>query len=290
MPGDSSPVDRLDQDHKADSLSSSVTGPVNLVARFTSLQYLAESEYAASKNTFWLAAVASEIDIDRCDHYDERCGKLVDGKIWLPWGCIKYLGGVVLNGESQWKLLAFSLLHQNPEEWERYLSFAAAAGAMMVAHPPTWMPAAMRPSDPTSTWVAALFFYAPRAIDCVVKQAAVCGLITQPWAASLAAMREWQSQPLLLNSASKPPQEDSPAATGTTIGFLGAAELADKLGIHITQRPAFFQRLSRDRKKLEDHCWIETSEPGPNQSRYLYRADSDSILTLASIYKNPRPT
>jgi hypothetical protein len=81
--------------------------------------------------------------------------------------------------------------------------------------------------------------------------------------------------------------ESSPDSSA---GFLGGADLARALGIHITQRDAFFQRLMRQRTSLGDDCWHEDRDPRPNSPRYHYRVDSPKLRDLAAGYKNPKPT
>jgi hypothetical protein len=74
------------------------------------------------------------------------------------------------------------------------------------------------------------------------------------------------------------------------IGFLGGVELADALGVHSTQRDAFFQRLMRQRMSLDNDCWHELLNPRPNSPQFLYRVDSPKLRDLAAGYKNKKPT
>ncbi|MBX3435420.1 MAG: hypothetical protein KF847_19060 [Pirellulales bacterium] len=77
-------------------------------------------------------------------------------------------------------------------------------------------------------------------------------------------------------------------ATISPTGFLGGAALADALGIHATRRDAFFRQLERQRMSLGDNCWHEVREPRPNSPRFLYRADSPKLRSLAAAYATPK--
>src|SRR5262249_48589916 len=54
-------------------------------------------------------------------------------------------------------------------------------------------------------------------------------------------------------------KEPAPAVTTepSRTGFLGGADLADALGVHPSQRDAFFKQLERKRTSLGDECWQE---------------------------------
>ncbi len=73
-------------------------------------------------------------------------------------------------------------------------------------------------------------------------------------------------------------------------GFLGGTPLADALGIHPTQRNAFFQKLKRKRKSLGDDAWHEIQNPRPNGPYFLYRVDSPELRKLAAGYHAPKLT
>jgi hypothetical protein len=72
------------------------------------------------------------------------------------------------------------------------------------------------------------------------------------------------------------------------MGFLGAAELADALGVHASRRVAFVKQLERDRPALGNDCQ-EVEEPQPHCPRFLYRAGSPKLRDLAQRYKKPKP-
>jgi hypothetical protein len=76
----------------------------------------------------------------------------------------------------------------------------------------------------------------------------------------------------------------------TAIGFLGGTALADALGVHASQREAFFKKLERNRISLGDACWQEVANPRPNSPRFLYRADAPKVRALAASYQAPKPT
>lgn len=71
-------------------------------------------------------------------------------------------------------------------------------------------------------------------------------------------------------------------------GFVGGTGLIEALGVHPTQRSAFFRQLERKRLELGDDCWHEVREPRPNQPRFIYRVDSPKLQSLAAKYQQPR--
>jgi hypothetical protein len=255
-------------------------------SQIVTLRDAAAREYSASRGTFWLAAFPADLRVDRCDEHDSTCGTVADGRIALPWGGMHFLGTVDMGEHGASALLAFSLLHRSTEEVERFLSFAATAGAALVAHPPTWARSMRRAGGPATTWVAGLLFLAPAAAECVVEKPGGCRLIIQPWAASLATLRDWDSRPRGPEDAAHSPKN---GLEGAAIGFLGGAALADALGVHASQREAFFKRLERRRISLGDECWQEVANPRPNSPRFLYRADSAKVRALAATYQTPKP-
>jgi hypothetical protein len=186
---------RVPTDSPADAAQLSGGDMADPGSRIVALRDAAAREYSASKETFWLAAYPAELRVGRCHQHDSTCGTVADGRIALPWGGLHTLGTVGLGEHGTSALLAFSLLHRSTEEVERFLSFAADAGAALVAHPPTWAWSMRRPGGPATTWIAALLFLAPAAAECVVEKPGGCRLIVQPWAASLAALRDWDSRP-----------------------------------------------------------------------------------------------
>ncbi len=182
--------------NESDPSAAQQTGPrevrtVDLPPTLAGLRDIAAREYAASKGTFWLAGFPAGLEIARCDQHDPVCGIVADGRVALPWGGLRALGSVGLGDQGTYQLLAFSVAPSRMDELECFLSFSSSAGAALVASPPPWARGLSRPGDPSTTWVTALMFLAPGAAACVVEKAGGCRLIVQPWAASLAALREW---------------------------------------------------------------------------------------------------
>jgi hypothetical protein len=166
------------------------------VSRIAGLLEVATREYAASKGSFWLAALPPGLAgarVERCDEHDPACGAVREGCMMLPVGSLRALGSVNLGEHGVRQVLAFSLVYRQPDELSRFTAFAAEAGASLVASPPAWARLADG-SDPTSTWVAALMFLAPSTAG-HVETSGGGRLITQPWAASVAALRDWERTP-----------------------------------------------------------------------------------------------
>lgn len=174
------------------------------------LRDVARREYSASGRTLWLAAYPADLQLDRCEKLDPKCGIVADGRIALPWGAMQFLGNVDMGEYGACSILAFTLPHCSDDEMKRFLSFAADAGAALVAHPPPWTGAMGRPGDAATTWAVGLLFLAPAAANCVVTKSGGCRLIAQPWAASLAALNAWDSTPQSqTDSKSAPPSSQA---------------------------------------------------------------------------------
>jgi len=156
------------------------------------LRETARQEYSKSKATFWLAAFPASLGIDSCTLKDPACGTVINGKVLLPWGGLHPLGCVKARHGGEYQLIVFSLVHRTFDEVERFKLFAADAGAAMLAAPPAW---AQQPistqADSVTLWVASLIFLSPTA-KTVAEKPGGCLFITQPWAASLVALREWR--------------------------------------------------------------------------------------------------
>ncbi len=180
----------------------------------------AAREYAATGGRFWLAAFPADLELGRCSEHDSACGTVVEGRVALPLGCLKYLGGANLEGRGAFALVTFTVVgSQPPEEWQRFLSFAADACAALVAHPAAWARSVSRMGNPAETWIACLLFVCPAAAPYVVEKPGGCRLITQPWAASSAALRAWHT-PVAAQAdqdAAAPPDTPSTEATPATL-------------------------------------------------------------------------
>jgi hypothetical protein len=103
---------------------------------------------------------------------------------------------VDLGDRGRFMLLSLSPPHRKPAELDRFNAFAAEAGAALVATPPAWG-GLRRAGNPTATWAATLMFLAPSAVGYVLDKGGG-RLITEPWAASVAALRDWHSKPSAL--------------------------------------------------------------------------------------------
>jgi hypothetical protein len=170
-----------------------VDGEINPDNRIALLGDTAAREYAATAEGFWLAAIPADLQLGRCGKHDPACGTVTDGRVALPWGRLKYMGATDLVGHAAFALLVFTVGSQPPEEMQRFLDFAAEAGAELVANPAAWAEPVLRPGSPAQPWIASLMFLCPPSAVCSVEMPGGCRLITQPWAASLAALREWHT-------------------------------------------------------------------------------------------------
>ena len=67
--------------------------------------------------------------------------------------------------------------------------------------------------------------------------------------------------------------------------YMGGKKLTEHLGIPADQFSAFHSFLSRNREKLGDEYWIETSNSKSREPRYLYRVDCPVLLERAKKYR-----
>jgi hypothetical protein len=99
--------------------------------------------------------------------------------------------------------------------------------------------------------------------------------------------RHWKETESHLSSAT-PAESTTP--TSSKGGFLGGADLAIALGVPELRRDAFLQQLKRkQRNLLGKDCFLTVHKPRPNDSRYLYRADSIELRSLAEEYGASKP-
>ncbi len=78
-------------------------------------------------------------------------------------------------------------------------------------------------------------------------------------------------------------------AEAAPTGFLGGKDLVDALEIDPSKENAFFRQLERKRIELGDNGWHEVRDPRPNSPKFLYRADSAKLRSLAKSYREPKP-
>jgi hypothetical protein len=152
----------------------------------------ATSEFATGGDSIWVVAIPAGIQFTRCELGDPNCGVVSGEVVALPLGCFKALGNANIAGVGRFNFLTLSLLHRSAEDWDRFNAFASEAGALLVANPPSWANI-QRADDAPTLWAATLIFLAPSTAEYVAERPGGCRLITHPWAASVAALREWNS-------------------------------------------------------------------------------------------------
>lgn len=160
----------------------------------------ATKEYGTSEGEFWLAAFPTDVQaIKTCGLADSCCATIADGKAMLPVSNEKIRSATVYL-DRPFRLLLFSLPNQASDGMKQFLSFTAQAVHLLRTDPPSWGRgiADGQVESPFLTWAAFLFFVAPDAHSYVKpsRDAALHGklvTIRTPWTASLAVLREWES-------------------------------------------------------------------------------------------------
>jgi len=166
----------------------------NEATSVTTLLRQATEAYAASKSSIRLAAFPAGLRVSRCEKEDDpNCLEIVDGAVVLPWGCVQPAGTVNLSRtEESHQITVYSLMYRAPDELNQFLDFCPKAGAVLVACPPQWANIA-RLGNAKMIWLAALFFGYPHSEQYVAERPGGVRLISEPWAASIAVLRDWSS-------------------------------------------------------------------------------------------------
>jgi hypothetical protein len=238
--------------------------------RIAALRDGAAKAYAESKGQFWLAAVPADLQLGRCDQHDPACGTVTDGRVLLPWRSIKDLGSTDLGSNGAFNLLAFTVSPQAHEEFQRFLSFAAEAGAALIAHPPAWAHSVRRPGSPDETWVAALMFICPTTAAGVVENPGGCRLMTQPWAAAIKALRDWHTVPAsqakqggeaAAMSSPAPTAEAKPPATSLATPPSTSDESAPEIDQEAQALALLFQHPDWSIQQIAEHLKVDRRTP-----------------------------
>lgn len=151
----------------------------------------AKRAYASNHSRVWLVAVPSGSKMQRCTdpftpESSKDCGRIIDGVVYLPLLCFTGLGEVNLkNGQA----VSF-MIDAAGDEMTAFYEFSRRAGAALVAHLPDWN-SCTGMTDPATMWATALMFTAPEARRHLPEWRNDCQVITEPWAASCAALRDW---------------------------------------------------------------------------------------------------
>ncbi len=265
-----------------DAVQASEVRTVDPTSLIATLRDWAAREYSASKGTFWLAAYPDGLQLGRCNRHDPACGAVVEGQLVLPWGGLHALGSMNLGEHGPFNLLAFSLLHSSTEEMDRFLSFAADAAAALIAHPPSWGKAIRRAADPATTWLVSLMFLCPASAAYAVEHPGGCRLITQPWAASVAALREWGT--IALDPDDSGDTDDRPARLeGEQKPLPPARHSADFRWVHWYGTDYTFTKTQAACVKV---LWeeMENGTPELDQQTILSAVDSES-QRLVDLFK-----
>jgi hypothetical protein len=167
-----------------------LTDPASRIARL--LDYANRKYAAPHEGSWWLVAVPAEpsgTTIKKCEADDPRCWLVDEGCVNLPFASLIGFGSAAVERKGHYQLLGIAPAGVSPDE--SFKTFAAYAGATLIASPPRWLPDPITQGTAANAWVASLFFGAPAAPR-LVSKLGDCLVLTGLWAASLIALRDWQ--------------------------------------------------------------------------------------------------
>jgi hypothetical protein len=160
----------------------------------------AVSSYARTKGGFLLVACPDMhrepespgeerpgLPVQRVTEDDPNCWRFVGESINLPFPSFHYLGWTTIKDVGGYYLVLGDPRGSGLNEVTEFLTFAKDAGALMRASPPAQLSGGGGMSSDL-LWASVLVFREPSAAEAVV-QMGDCRVISQPWAASLIAIR-----------------------------------------------------------------------------------------------------
>jgi hypothetical protein len=194
-------------------------GPVTNLEREVE-QLLAEARrgYAGvNHDAFTLVAIPAGSNQDgarvqRCERGSPDTGQIRDGVFYWPFGSIHHFGTVTVSGRGAFALVA---LDEPSSPAVAFRDFSGRAAATLLAAAPPWM-SGCRPAAAPTTWAAAVMFVAPSALISTVEQPTGARILSNPWAASIAALRD-----ILTPGTPPPPPRNRPEwdATARVLWF-----------------------------------------------------------------------
>lgn len=154
----------------------------------------AAAAFATDRSRLWLVAFPAELPLNRCDdesgglpESSPKCGKIIDGVVYLPLRCFTVVGSTGLGGGG--RSVGF-LIDASGKQAVRFRDFARRSGAALAAYPPPWFSVTGNAS-PEVFWAIALMFQSPKARREYSDWRPECRIIAEPWGASCAALRDW---------------------------------------------------------------------------------------------------
>jgi hypothetical protein len=185
----------------------------DLASEVGRLQAEARANYADGQLGFTLVAVPSHLDAEgngvkgqRCAEDSPDAGQLRDGVFYWPFRSFWNLGPVTAGDRGRFVLMAFD---RDGTGTKTFREFSGRAGTALLSAAPPWAGIGC-PGDASVTWAASIIFLSPSARTQVVERATGPRILSNPWAASIAALRDILSppspEPVTLPPPPLPPQ------------------------------------------------------------------------------------
>jgi hypothetical protein len=179
-------------------------------------QLLAEARaaYSNSDLSFTLVAIPCRDDVggaraQRCDEGSPDTGQIRDGVFYWPFRSFRHFGSVTAGELGSFVFMAFD---RGGDSFLAFHEFGGRAAAALLAAAPPWAGIG-RAGSASTTWAAAVMFLSPSARTHVVEQPTGPRILSSPWAASIAALRDILDPPVPVSgpTATVPPLPPPPA-------------------------------------------------------------------------------
>jgi hypothetical protein len=186
-------------------------------------QLLAEARaaYSNSERGFTLVALPCRDDVNGaraqgCEEGSPDVGQIRDGVFYWPLRSFRHFGSVTAGELGSFVFMAFA---RAGDSFRAFHEFSGRAGAVLLAAAPPWAGIG-RPGPAYTTWASAVMFLSPSARSHVVEQPTGPRILSNPWAASIAALRDILVPPTPVSErsdavASPPPSSAVPTWDGT---------------------------------------------------------------------------
>jgi hypothetical protein len=231
------------QQTKADQPRS----PTQMISSGSEVERLLDEARAGYSNPnlgFTLVALPCRSDADgraqRCEDGSPDTGQIKDGVFYWPLRSFRHFGNATVNEHGSFVFLAFD---DDGKATTTFFEFSGRAAAALLATAPRWA-SINRPGPAFTTWATALMFLSPSTQTHAVRQPSGPLILYNPWATSIAALRDILS----------PPSPVLPTAT--------------KASAHASQDVPTWEATPR-RLVYRGQVCKQFTKPAPNQERIL---------------------
>ncbi|MBY0455979.1 MAG: hypothetical protein K2V38_01430 [Gemmataceae bacterium] len=188
--------------------TETASGASDLAVEAGRLLVEAQRGFARSSSEFMIVALPPRSEgegarMQRCDENAPEMGEIRDGVFYWPFKSLRSLGFARFGGNEG---LAFVALDGDGSESKAFVEFCGRAAALLLAAAPPWS-VINRPGPPMTVWPATIMFVAPSARTQTTERPTGAFILNNPWAASIAALRDILNPPPPAVPPDPPPRE-----------------------------------------------------------------------------------